>query len=142
MSVERIHVPERVEIGGQSYEFYGARVLGRTRDGGQPYVTPHLHLRGVEPYLFQVGSGEMNFGRVSAEGDAVVWHDPVVVQPGSKFLIDEGDVHSFRNVGDQPVDFVFSCPKSHLIDNSAQAPEGDRYIVRHLRNGIPEHFPS
>lgn len=137
--VAKLDVPA-IDIGGQSYAFYGARVLGKTAAGNQPFVTPHRHLFGDEPYLFREGTGEMNFGQMSESGDAVVWRKPVVVNVGDEFLIREGAVHSFRNLGDEPVDFFFSCPESHLQDHSETNPKGDRYIVKDLKNGVPPHF--
>ncbi|MBI2612644.1 hypothetical protein HYW59_02435 [Candidatus Kaiserbacteria bacterium] len=138
--VAKLNSVPPMDIGGQTYFFYGARVLGKTASGSQPFVTPHLHRKGMEPYLFQLGTGEMNFGKVAESGDEVIWNAPVVVNRGDEFVIHEGEVHSFRNVGDDPVDFVFSCPETHLIDKSDAHPEGDRHIVKDLRNGIPEHF--
>ena len=48
-----------VELDGQRYFFYGARVLGRTQSGAQPFVTPHFHKKGAEPYYFNAGTGEI-----------------------------------------------------------------------------------
>ena len=137
--VAKLDVPA-IDVGGQSYAFYGARVLGKTAAGNQPFVTPHRHLNGHEPYSFREGTGEMNFGRVSGAGDSVIWNKPVVVNVGDEFLIREGYVHSFRNLGDEPVDFFFSCPESHLQDHSETNPKGDRYMVKDLKNGVPPHF--
>jgi len=128
-----------IDFEGQKYEFFSARVLPKKEDGSQPFVTPHAHHKGVEPYLFY-GRGEMNFGTVSADGKEALWRTPQQVIDTSKVVIQEGEVHSFRNTGDRPVDFSFSCPRSHLTDFSTEHPEGDRYIVKDLKNGIPPHY--
>ena len=86
-----------VLIYGQAYHFHGARVLGKY--AGQPYVSPHLHLFGGEPYLFLDGRGEMNIGYLVDEVTAVMWKHPVEVSAGDQWVIDGGEVHSFRNLG-------------------------------------------
>ncbi len=142
--ITKLNRPQ-MEVGGQKYDFYGARVLAKTMQGAQPFVTPHLHKHGTEPYYFNKGTGEMNFGRVveaSAKGQKqhVAWNPPVSVTKGDEFLIEEGQVHSFRNLAEEPVDFIFACPESHLRDNSLDESTGDRYIVRDWPGGIPVHF--
>ncbi|MBI4121147.1 MAG: hypothetical protein HY457_02745 [Parcubacteria group bacterium] len=140
-----------VIVGGQAYSIYGARVLCRTATGTQPFVTPHLHALGVEPYVFKDGVGEMNFGHVLttttefrgivvATTKSVIWDTPVMVRRGEEFLIEAGQVHSFRNLGTTPADFLFACPDSHLVDHDDEHPQGDRYIVRGFQNGTPSHF--
>lgn len=128
------------EFEGQMYSVYAARVRAKRQSGGQPYVTPHLHRRGVEPYRFLSNeAGEMNFGKVS--GDEVKWLPPLVVSNGQEVVIEEGEVHSFRNNGIGDADFVFACPDAHLVDYDEQKnPTGDRYIVKSLKTGIPPHY--
>lgn len=123
---------------GQNYHFYAARVM--PFGNKQNFVTPHYHTRGQEPYHFVSGKdGEMNWGIV--QGDAVEWDAPQLVQPGDQITIEERQVHSFRNLGTEPYDFVFACPDAHLKDYDAEKmPEGDRFIVTNLKNGVPEHF--
>jgi mannose-6-phosphate isomerase-like protein (cupin superfamily) len=131
-----------VENEGQTYQFYAARVLPPSEDNPKCYVIPHYHLHGQEPYRFLAGTdGEMNTGRV-VDGK-VEWNSPKTVQPGDEVVIQEGEVHSFRNNGSEPYDFIFACPITHLIDNDPQSkPDGDRYIVKDLPNGIPPHYPQ
>ena len=52
-------------------------------------------------------------------------------------MLREGQVHSLRNIGQEPLDFTFACPDNHLIDNSPEKPEGDRYLTKNLPSGIP-----
>jgi hypothetical protein len=118
-----------IEFEGQTYHIFAARVFSRRQDGGQPYVTPHLHKVGCEPYFFLDDGGEMHAGNLSADGATCIWQAPVRTESRGRFLIRENEVHSFRNMGNGPSDFLFACPKSHLIDHSAKHPEGDRYLV-------------
>jgi oxalate decarboxylase/phosphoglucose isomerase-like protein (cupin superfamily) len=109
----------------QIYRFYAARVLPYTA------VNPHYHLVGIEPYRFLSGHGVMNIGTI--ENGEVIWsaNATATVKPKKFFLVNEGRVHSFRNTGAEPVDFLFACPDSHLKD----APEGDRYFTKDMKNG-------
>lgn len=125
---------------GQEYDFYVARVLP-PNDENPNYVNPHVHYHGEEPYRFLTGTeGEMNAGRV-VDGE-VVWSPSKKVGPGDFVEIQEGEVHSFRNNGSGPADFIFACPKSHLVDHSEENPEGDRYFTRDLVNGTPPWYPK
>lgn len=124
---------------GQEYAFYAARVYP-PRPGEQNFVTPHLHKKGSEPYRFLNGKdGEMNIGTV--EGEKVKWGEPKTVQQGDEVVIQQDQVHSFRNNGKEPYDFVFACPDSHLKDfDSSTMPDGDRHIVKNLEGGIPSWY--
>ena len=127
------------EFEGQAYSVYAARVLAKKESGVQPYVTPHLHKKGSEPYRFLSDSGEMNFGKVE-EGE-IKWLPPLVVSNGQEVVIEQNEVHSFRNNGSGDADFVFACPDSHLQDyDEKEHPAGDRFIVKNLKNRIPSHY--
>lgn len=121
----------------QEYNFYAARVLLPSPDNPN-FVNPHYHNKGTEPYRFLFGTGEMNKGIVK-DGE-VVWDEPKNVGPNNEVGIDGGIVHSFRNTGREPADFVFACPKSHLINNDSEHPEGDRYFTKSLKNGVPPWY--
>lgn len=126
--------------GGQDFHFHGARVFTSTPETPN-FVNPHYHLIGEEPYRMLSGEGgEMNLGRV-VDG-AVVWDTPRTVAAEDVVVVEEGQVHSLRNTGDQPFDFVFACPDAHLVDNSSEKPEGDRYFTKDLPNGIPPQYPK
>lgn len=115
---------------GLVFHFHGARVLPGK------YVKPHYHTKGIEPYCFIAGErGEMNLGKV--EDGKVQWESPHIVQPREVIVIKENQVHCFRNVGNQPFDFVFACPNEHLIDQDKEHPNGDRYFTVDLLNGVP-----
>jgi len=123
---------------GQQYDFYAARVLPAAR-GNQNYVNSHYHLRGNEPYRFlSKSTGEMNIGTM--RGDEVAWNIRKTTAQDDEIIMQGGEVHSFRNTSDTPVDFVFSCPASHLVDNEPKHPEGDRYFTRSLKNGVPPWY--
>lgn len=123
---------------GMTYDYYAARVLPHSAEHPN-YVNPHYHLHVQEPYRFLQGADmEMNTGTVN-EG-SVEWAEPQVVNAGEEFVIGEGRVHSLCNNGTTPVDFVFACPKSHLVDNTPEAPDGDRYFTKDLENGIPPRY--
>ncbi|OFZ55137.1 MAG: hypothetical protein A3D92_08045 [Bacteroidetes bacterium RIFCSPHIGHO2_02_FULL_44_7] len=127
------------EFEGQIYSVYAARVRAKKKSGVQPYVTPHLHEKGSEPYKFLSNDGEMNFGKV--EGRGVKWLPPLVVSNGQEIVIKQGEVHSFRNNGIGDADFVFACPDSHLQDyDKKERPNGDRFIVKGLKGGTPPHY--
>ena len=127
------------EFEGQTYSVYAARVRAKKELGAQPYVTPHLHKRGSEPYRFLSDGGEMNFGKV--ESDEIKWLPPLVVSSGQEVVIEQDEVHSFRNIGTGDADFVFACPDSHLKDyDEKERPDGDRFIVKTLKQGIPPHY--
>jgi mannose-6-phosphate isomerase-like protein (cupin superfamily) len=132
--------PLRSEI-GQEYSFYAARVLPANPENPN-YVNPHYHLHGDEPYRFLAGTnGEMNTGRV--RNNEVVWNISRTVQPNDTFEVQEGEVHSFRNLGKEPYDFTFACPPSHLEDYDQQkAPDGDRYFTKNMKKGIPPWYPK
>ena len=81
----------------------------------------------------------MNFGRV--EGGEIKWLQPLNVSNGQEVVIEQDEVHSFRNNGTGDVDFVFACPDSHLQDyDEKERPDGDRFIVKTLKQGIPPHY--
>ncbi|MGH8048718.1 MAG: hypothetical protein ACREKL_15870 [Chthoniobacterales bacterium] len=120
---------DAIEFEGQTYHIFAARVFPRKQDGGQPYVTPHLHKVGCEPYFFLDEGGEMHAGNLSADGATCIWQAPVRTESRVRLLIRKNEVHSFRNVSERPSDFLFACPRAHLIDHSPEHPEGDRYIV-------------
>ena len=121
------------------YHFHAARVFTSSPEHPN-FVNPHYHTKGEEPYRILSGEGgEMNLGRV--ENGSVVWDTPFQVKEGQEIEVQEGQVHSLRNTGEEPLDFTFACPDEHLIDNSSEHPEGDRYIVRDLPNGIPPQYP-
>lgn len=125
---------------GVTYDYYAARVLPNSSEHPN-FVNPHYHEHGNEPYRFLEGTDmEMNSGKV--EGGHVEWAKPQIVQGGEEFVIGEGIVHSLRNKGTEPVDFVFACPKSHITTNTPETPDGDRYFTKDLENGIPPWYPS
>lgn len=124
---------------GQEYKFHAARVYP-PRPGEQNFVTPHLHSKGIEPYRFLTGGrAEMNIGKVRHK--EVIWDQPSEVSVGEEVIVQPGEVHSLRNKGDDPYDFVFACPDSHLKDHDkTTAPDGDRFIVKDYTNGIPPWY--
>lgn len=125
---------------GLKYHFHAARVF--TSSPTTPnFVNPHYHLKGEEPYNILSGdAGEMNLGRVT--DGKVEWKEPKVVKAGDFVEVQEGEVHSLRNNGNTPLDFTFACPDIHLVDNSPEHPEGDRYLTKDLTNGIPSQYPK
>lgn len=133
------HIESIASASGRLYEFYAARVLPPTEESSN-YVNPHYHLRGEEPYRFLSGEGEMNVGFV--RNDEVIWEKPKAVSPNDEIKIQEGEVHSFRNIGKNPADFLFACPAHHLINYTETTPEGDRYFTKGLKNGIPSWYSS
>ncbi|MFI5265192.1 MAG: hypothetical protein ACHQT7_00420 [Candidatus Levyibacteriota bacterium] len=126
--------------GGQKFHFHGARVFTSTPETPN-FVNPHYHLIGEEPYrMLSSRGGEMNLGRV-VDGK-VVWDAPKAVETEEVVVVGEGQVHSLRNTGTEPFDFLFACPDSHLVDHSEEKPEGDRYFTKDLPNGIPPQYPK
>ncbi len=125
---------------GLDYHFHVARVLTATPN--QPnYVNPHYHNIGEEPYHVLSGNnGEINIGIV--KDGAVEWKDPRKVVAGDDIEVQEGEVHSLRNLGDTPLDFTFACPDAHLVDNNSEHPEGDRYFTKDLPQGLPPQYPK
>lgn len=129
------------------YYFHAARVF----PGDGNFVNPHWHEAGEEPYLILAGQdGEINLGRV-VEGKTV-WDEPRAVSQGQVIIVEEGQVHSLRNRGNEPYDFLFACPHSHLTDKTAENPTGDRQFTAKFNhdtnkvdvivpNGIPPHYP-
>lgn len=125
---------------GLVYHFHGARVFPSSKDKPN-FVNPHYHLKGIEPYNILRGeNGEMNLGKV-VNGE-VVWENPRLVKTGDLVIVEEAQVHSLRNTGDMPLDFTFACPDIHLVDNSLARPDGDRYLTKDLKNGIPPQYPK
>lgn len=121
----------------QEYDFYAARVLPATLENPN-FVNPHYHKNGMEPYRFLSSSGEMNIG--SVKDNEVVWNEPKKVSVGDEVEIEGGKVHSYRNLGNEPADFVFACPKNHLVNNDPEHSEGDRYFVKAFKNGLPPWY--
>lgn len=132
---------EHIEFEDMIYYTYAARVMPKTIEGRQPFVTPHFHKRGCEPYYF-LGNGEMNLGYLSDDGKSCQWKKPMLVKSGGQILIRENEIHCFRNIGNKNSDFLFACPLSHLVDFSERNIDGDRHIVKNLKNGIPTHFQN
>lgn len=122
------------EHAGLSFHFHGARIV----TGEHNYVNPHYHKIGIEPYYLLSGIGEMNLGFV--EENRVEWDEPRLVEAGELIVVEETEVHSLRNKGKDPLDFVFACPEKHLVDNNSTHPEGDRYFTAHLENGFPPQY--
>lgn len=125
---------------GQEFHFHGARVFTSTSETPN-FVNPHYHKIGEEPYrMLSSQGGEMNLGRV-VDG-RVEWDSPRSVKSGEVVVVQEGQVHSLRNTGTEPFDFVFACPDNHLVDHSEENPKGDRYFTKDLPNGIPPQYPK
>lgn len=128
---------EVISTQGYTYHFHGARVL----TGHANFVKPHFHTIGEEPYHILSGTaGEMNLGTVQDE--KVVWKAPQKVTVGDFIVVQEGQVHSLRNPGEDPLDFTFACPDEHLINHDDEHPEGDRYFTLDLADGIPPWYPK
>lgn len=139
-------VPPIETVDGEYY-FHAARVF----PGDGNFVNPHWHEVGEEPYLILAGQdGEINLGRI-VDGQ-VVWDAPRPVQQGEVIVVEEGQVHSLRNRGDKPYDFLFACPHSHITDKTPENPQGDRQFTAKFNtethavdvlvpNGIPSHYP-
>ena len=111
---------------GQEYKFYVARVeVGK-------HVNPHVHFKGEEPYRLVTGEeGVMHIGTI--DGQTVNWSRSIRIRRGGEIIVRAGEVHSFENTGNTPVDFIFACPDSHL--NDAQ----DRMMTTNLQNGFPQY---
>lgn len=125
---------------GLVYHFHAARVF--TSSPSSPnFVNPHYHLKGEEPYHILAGDAcEMNLGKVV--DNAVHWDLPKIVKAGDVVEVQEGEAHSLRNNGIEPLDFTFACPDAHLVDYSSENPSGDRYLTKALANGMPAHYPA
>ena len=121
------------------YHFHSALV--KTSNPETPnFVKPHVHEVGQEPYRMVQGTdGEMNLGRV-VDG-RVNWDSPYKVKAGDEINVLEGQVHSLRNTGVEPLIFTFACPESHLSDKTPDNPSGDRVFTVDLPNGIPPQYP-
>lgn len=118
----------------QLYYFFAGRVLPASDDVGG-YVNPHVHHYGFEPYVFLAGDGEMNIGTI---GDGkVFWIRRQYFHGGDMVRIGSGEVHSLRNTGTKPLDFVFACPLSHVGKDEGN---NDRVFTLELENGIPSHY--
>lgn len=131
---------EPVETDKGVYHFHAARVFTSTPETPN-FVNPHYHTVGEEPYnILSSDGGEMNLGYVK-DGE-VVWDAPRTVVAGELINVKERQVHSLRNTGQEPLDFTFACPDNHLVDNSSEKPDGDRYLTRNLPNGIPPQYPK
>ena len=131
---------ESVKTDKGEYHFHAARVFTSTLETPN-FVNPHYHKIGEEPYnILESDGGEMNLGQVVDR--RVVWDAPQAVSTGEIINVKEGQVHSLRNTGDKPLDFTFACPDNHLVDNSPEKPDGDRYLTKNLPNGIPPQYPK
>ena len=100
---------------GQEYHFYAARVLPGKR------VAAHVHGHGREPYLCLQGKGSMSVGSME-ERDSVRWGEPKEFSPNDTIMVEEGQVHSLANVGDEEIIFLFACPEAHLSSDRVMAP--------------------
>lgn len=120
------------------YHYHAARVFTSSPDHPN-FVKPHYHLKGEEPYVILAGTGgEINLGRVS--DGRVSWDAPRTVSSGEAIIVEEGQVHSLRNTGQEELDFVFACPDQHLQD--PPLPGADRFFTTSLPNGIPPQYPK
>lgn len=131
---------EPVETDKGIYHFHAARVFTSTPETPN-FVNPHYHMIGEEPYnILSSDGGEMNLGYV--RDGKVEWDAPRAVSTGEIINVKEGQVHSLRNTGNEALDFTFACPDNHLVDNSSEKPEGDRYLTKDLPSGIPPQYPK
>ena len=138
ITIVRLEDISIVNASGLEYSFYAARVF--PQGSNQNYINPHVHYHGEEAYHFLAGSdGEMSLGRI-VDGEVESWTKGRI-SPGDTILIKARDVHTIRNNGAEPVDFVFACPPSHLIDKSEDEPEGDRVFTKGLEGGVPSWYP-
>lgn len=130
-----VGLPGEIETDKGIYHFHGARVL----TGADNFVKPHYHKIGIEPYHILSGDdGEMNLGRV-VDGE-VKWDEPKLIRAGGLVVVQEGQVHSLRNTGKEPLDFTFACPDNHVKDNGPDNPKGDRYFTSDLIHGTPPWY--
>jgi len=123
----------------QTYHAFAAKIISETTSGTRPCITPHYHKKGCDFVLF-LKPTELNLGVLTPDGKGVEWREPVIVKKGDELQIDEEQVHSWRAVEGSESDFLFYCPNEHLVDHSPEHPDGDRYIVKALQNGIPPHY--
>ncbi len=137
IAIAHLEDPAVVTPDGE-YHFHAARVFTSSPEHPN-FVKPHYHTIGEEPYVILSGSGgEMNLGRV-LDGQ-VNWDAPKNVSEGETVIVEEGQVHSLRNTGEQPLDFVFGCPDTHLQD--PPLPGADRFFTASLPNGTPPQYPQ
>ena len=133
-----MNLPVLGNAAGLQYSFYAARVF--PQGSNQNYINPHVHYHGEEAYHFLAGTnGEMSLGKI-ADGEVKSWTKKEI-SPGDTVLIKAREVHTIRNNGAEPIDFVFACPPSHLIDKSEDKPEGDRVFTKGLEGGVPPWYP-
>lgn len=131
---------ENVQTPKGEYHFHSA-LINTSSPETPNFVKPHVHEVGQEPYrIVQSTGGEMNMGRVM--DSQVTWNPPYTVSDGDEVNVLEGDVHSLRNTGKEPLIFTFACPNSHLTDKTPENPAGDRVFTMDLPNGIPPQYPK
>jgi mannose-6-phosphate isomerase-like protein (cupin superfamily) len=118
-------------LGEQDYFVYGAEI--------GTHVNPHVHLIGDELYVLLEGEGEMNIGSLQPDG-SVIWNEPILLHSGvsgrDRFTVNEGVVHSLRNLSRRPLILQFAAPEDHLVDFSPATGKGDRRMIAHL----PPHY--
>lgn len=79
-------------------------------------VNPHYHKDGTEHYHIISGTGEITLTDVSTNKQSI--HH---VTTGNSFEITENTLHQLRNISNEPLVLMFSCPTAHL--------DNDRYFL-------------
>jgi len=79
-------------------------------------VAAHYHKNGNEHYHIIKGRGQMTLTDMENGSTTTM---PVGEQ--SSFVVPENTLHTLKNIGEQPLVLMFSCPESHL--------DRDRFVL-------------
>lgn len=138
LAISKLEV-DPLEFEKSIYHGSAARIISQTSSGQRPCITPHYHKVGYDFVVF-LKPTELHLGTLTSDDKGVEWSEPTTTNPGDELRLGVGQVHTWRSVEGSDSDFLFYCPDGHLIDYTLERPEGDRYIVKDLINGIPPEY--
>jgi len=104
-------------------------------------VLDHVHKKNPEYYHIREGKGSMITGSLINDGTAVKHNEPIELNKGDWFVVDEGVTHSLSNIGDKPLLLDFGGERAHVVNIGEEEVQKDGTVIKGDRtfvNQLPE----
>ena len=75
-------------------------------------VNPHYHKQGDEHYHIICGRGEITLTDIKSKTQTTT-----AVNQHSSFVVPANTLHTLKNIGDELLILMFSCPEDHLKED-------------------------